>query len=256
MPPAQWRCKCASRGGPHHSAYLRGGRCRTRGRSQPGRPPTTADSIPRHRPVPRPVLQAPLEEGDSLARTLELGLFKDVRFTVQPRVPNPQTGADLRRGDIKVHQGGTTWMLDIGVVCPGTQRYVDQGSQTTPGRAAEAYAAIKAAKYADQPNFVPFIVETGGYTNRRATSSWTPYGGLRGPAPPPTPDPGALQGTVTPRRRAQGEMQALVRIQAYMLADIIVAISAVLSTGCRVSSQNTHASQCLPIRKCCDIPVA
>jgi hypothetical protein len=51
---------------------------------------------------------------------------------------------------------------------PWIQRYVDQGSQTTPGRAAEAYAAIKAAKYADQPNFVPFIVETGGYINRRA----------------------------------------------------------------------------------------
>ena len=37
---------------------------------------------------------------DSLARTLELGLFNDVRATVEPRVPNPQTGADLRRGDI------------------------------------------------------------------------------------------------------------------------------------------------------------
>jgi hypothetical protein len=104
---------------------------------------------------------------DSLARTLELGLFKEVRATVEPRVPNPQTGADLRRGDIKVHQGGTTWTLHIGVVCSGTQRYVDQGSQTTR-RAAEAYSAIKAAKYADQPNFVPFIVETGGYINRRA----------------------------------------------------------------------------------------
>jgi hypothetical protein len=46
--------------------------------------------------------------------------------------------ADLRRGDIKVHPGGTTWILDVGVVCPGTQRYVDQGSQATPGRAAEA----------------------------------------------------------------------------------------------------------------------
>jgi hypothetical protein len=26
----------------------------------------------------------------------------------------------------------------------------------------------KAAKYADQPNFVPFIAETGGYVNRPA----------------------------------------------------------------------------------------
>ena len=45
---------------------------------------------------------------------------------------------------MKVHQGGTTWIL--GVVCPGNQRYVDLGSQATPGRAAVPYAAIKAAK--------------------------------------------------------------------------------------------------------------
>jgi hypothetical protein len=53
-------------------------------------------------------------------------------------------------------------------VCPGTQRYVRSGSQATPGRAAEAYAAIKAAKYVDQPNVVPFIFETGGSVNRWA----------------------------------------------------------------------------------------
>jgi hypothetical protein len=43
------------------------------------------------------------------------------------------------------------------------------------------YAAIKAAKYADQPNFVPFIVETGGrlfvgcYNDRAVTNlvQWT-----------------------------------------------------------------------------------
>ena len=40
--------------------------------------------------------------------------------------------------------------------------------RTNPGRAVEAYAAIKAAKYVDETNFVPFIVETGGIINRRA----------------------------------------------------------------------------------------
>ncbi len=57
----------------------------------------------------------------------------------------PQDGADQRRGDIKVSKHGDTWILDVGVVCPGTQRYVDPGSGTTPGLAAEAYAAVKAA---------------------------------------------------------------------------------------------------------------
>jgi hypothetical protein len=61
------------------------------------------------------------------------------------------------------------------------------------------------------------------------SSSWTPYP-TEVPGVPPRRrllDPGALQGTGTPRRRAQGVMQALVRIQAYMLADFVVAIPAV-----------------------------
>ncbi len=58
------------------------------------------------------------------------------------------------------------------------------------------------------------------------TSSWTPYGGPRGrPAADSRSDPGVLQGTVTVALR--GVMQALVRIQAYLLADVVVAIPAV-----------------------------
>jgi hypothetical protein len=56
----------------------------------------------------------------------------------------------------------------------------------------------------DQPKFVPFIVETGGYINRRVQLFLDT---LRGPGVPPRrrlPDPGPLQATVTPRRRAQG----------------------------------------------------
>jgi hypothetical protein len=47
-------------------------------------------------------------------------------------------------------------------------RHVDQGSGTTLGLAAEAYAAVKAAKYADQDNFIPFVLETGGRVNKAA----------------------------------------------------------------------------------------
>jgi hypothetical protein len=86
------------------------------------------------------------------------------------------------------------------VVCPGTQRYVDQGSQTIPGRAAEAYAVVKAAKYADQPNFVPFIVEAGGYINRLAHLFLDTLRGSQGSRPADS----RTQGTVTPRRHAQG----------------------------------------------------
>jgi hypothetical protein len=43
-----------------------------------------------------------------------------------------------------------------------------RGNGTTPGLAAEAYAAVRAAKYADQGNFIPFIMETGGRVNKAA----------------------------------------------------------------------------------------
>ncbi len=120
-----------------------------------------------------------------------------------------------------------TWILDVGVVCPGTQRYVDHGSGTTPGLAAEAYAAVKVAKYADQDNFIPFILETGGRVNK-AARDW--LDSLT------APDPGEhLRGT---RRRGlplrpshmlastTEAMQALVRVQAHMLARIVVEIRA------------------------------
>ena len=61
-----------------------------------------------------------------------------------------------------LHVGTVVWAAVV--ACPGNQRDVDQGSGTTPGHAAEAYAAVKAAKFADQDNFIPFILETGGWT--------------------------------------------------------------------------------------------
>ncbi len=59
--------------------------------------------------------------------------------------------------------------------------------ETIPARAVESHAAMKAAKYADQPNFVPFIVESGGYVNRQThlfldTLHPNP-GHFRGPSP-------------------------------------------------------------------------
>jgi hypothetical protein len=53
----------------------------------------------------------------------------------------------------------------VDVVCPGTPRLLAMGTAQTPGRAAAVYSDIKVAKYGDQSNFVPFIVETGGRIN-------------------------------------------------------------------------------------------
>ncbi len=77
-----------------------------------------------------------------------------VQATLEPRVTTPQGLGDQRRADIKVHKDGTTWLVDVGVVCPSL---LEKGT--------DLYSDIKAAKYSDQSNFVPFIVETGGRVN-------------------------------------------------------------------------------------------
>ena len=59
-----------------------------------------------------------------------------VLATLEPRVTTPHGPGDQRRADIKVHLDGTTWLVDVGVVCPGTPRLLAMGTDPTPGRAA------------------------------------------------------------------------------------------------------------------------
>jgi hypothetical protein len=106
----------------------------------------------------------------------------------------------------------------------GTQRYVDQGSGTTPGLAAEAYAAVKAAKYADQDHFIPFILETGGRVNK-AVRDWLDNITLPEPGEQvPSQDAVEPAGATTTETILREAMQALVRVQAHMLARIVVEI--------------------------------
>jgi hypothetical protein len=46
---------------------------------------------------------------------------------------------DQRRGDIKVIKSGTSWILDVGIICPGSQRLVSKGTDVIPGKAAALY---------------------------------------------------------------------------------------------------------------------
>jgi hypothetical protein len=69
---------------------------------------------------------------------------------------------DQRRGDIKVIKSRTSWILDVGIICPGSQRLVGKGTDTIPGKAAALDEDKKTKTYSDQANFVSFIVETGG----------------------------------------------------------------------------------------------
>ncbi len=54
----------------------------------------------------------------------------------------PQGPGDQRRADIKVHKDGTTWLVDVGVVCPGTRRLLAMGTDVNLGRAAAVYSDI------------------------------------------------------------------------------------------------------------------
>jgi hypothetical protein len=46
--------------------------------------------------------------------TTVLGRVSGTSATVEPRVLQPQDGADQRRGDIKVSKHGNTWILGVG----------------------------------------------------------------------------------------------------------------------------------------------
>ena len=64
-----------------------------------------------------------------------------------------------------MRKSGTSWILDVGIICPGSQRLVSKGTDTIPGKAAALYDGKKTKTYSAQANFVPFIVDTGGRIN-------------------------------------------------------------------------------------------
>ena len=149
-----------------------------------------------------------------------------VQATREPRVTTLEGPEDQRRVDIKVHMDGTTWLVDVGVICPGTPRLLAAGAAVIPGRAAAVYSVIKEAKYRDQSNFVPFIVETGGRINAAGLEFFDKVSG-------------ALEGGTArvraarraarcaARRAALYEVAAsLVKQQGYMLAQIVAEIHA------------------------------
>ncbi len=96
-----------------------------------------------------------------------LNRMPGVQAVLEPTVTTRRAPGDQRRGDIKVIKSGTSWILDVGIICPGSQRLVSKGTDVIPGKAAFAalYEDKKTKTYSDQANFVPFIVETGGRIN-------------------------------------------------------------------------------------------
>jgi hypothetical protein len=64
-----------------------------------------------------------------------------------------------------VIKSGTSWILDVGIICPGSQRLVSKGTDTISGKAAAIYDGKKTKTHSHQANFVLFIVETGRHIN-------------------------------------------------------------------------------------------
>ena len=100
------------------------------------------------------------------ALAASLNRMPGVQAVLEPMVTTRRAPGDQRRGDIKVIKSGTSWILDVGIICPGSQRLVSKGTDIIPGKAAALYEDKKTKTYSDQANFVPFIVETGGRNQR------------------------------------------------------------------------------------------
>ena len=220
MTLAQWQCNCTDHGGSRLSAWAE----RIVEGNEPDQQarPSFAEE-PLHGLYCRRRWMRVTYRHDGIRDALSRALQRipGVQATLEPRVTTPQGPGDQRRADIKVHKDGTTWLVDVGVVCPSTRRLLEKGTDLTPGLAAAVYSDIKAAKYSDQSNFVPFIVETGGRINTAGLEFFDKISGALG----------ADTAQVRAGRRAalRGVTSALVRQQGYMLAQIVTEILAVVT---------------------------
>jgi hypothetical protein len=99
------------------------------------------------------------------ALAASLNRMPGVQAVLEPMVMTRRAPGDQRRGDIKVIKSGTSCILDVGIICPGSQHLVSKGADTIPGKAAALYDGNKSKTYSDQGNFVRFSVETGEHIN-------------------------------------------------------------------------------------------
>ncbi len=71
-------------------------------------------------------------------------------------------------GDIKVIKSGTSWILDVGIICPGSQRLVSKGTDICRHNPRQGGSPLRRQEDEDvqRPGELrAFIVETGGRIN-------------------------------------------------------------------------------------------
>jgi hypothetical protein len=82
-----------------------------------------------------------------------------------------------RRGDIKVIKSGTSWILDVGIICPGSRRLVSKGVDTIPGKAAAIYDGKK-DEDVQLPGELGAVHRRNGRAYSAGSCRWRPRAGL------------------------------------------------------------------------------
>ncbi len=138
MPLAQGQCNCTDHGGPRHSAWAE----RIIESNEPDQQDRASFAEePLHGLYcRRRWMRVTYRHDDGIRDALSTALQRipGVQATLKPRVTTTPQGLGDQRlsADIKVHKDGTTWLVDVGVVCPSTRRLLERGTDLTPGLAA------------------------------------------------------------------------------------------------------------------------
>ena len=162
-PLADWKCNCGGHGGPRHRDWVE----RASEGNRRDAPSVSFATEPLHGLFCKRRWRRVCYRHNWVRNALAASLNRmpGVQAVLEPMVTTRRAPGDQRRGDIKVIKSGTSWILDVGIICPGSQRLVSKGTDIIPGKAAALYEDKKTKTYSDQANFVPFIVETGGRIN-------------------------------------------------------------------------------------------
>jgi hypothetical protein len=160
-PLADWKCNC--RGGSRHSEWVE----RASEGNRRDAPSVSFATEPLHGLSCKRRWRRVWYRHNWVRNALAASLNRmpGVQAVLEPMVMTRRAPGDQRRGDIKVVKSGTSWILDVGIICPGSQHLVSKGTDTIPDKAAALYDGKKTKTHSDQANFVPFIVETGGRIN-------------------------------------------------------------------------------------------
>ena len=140
-PLADWKCNCRGHGGPRHSDWVE----RASEGNRRDAPSVSFATEPLHGLFCKRRWRRVCYRHNWVRNALAASLNRmpGVQAVLEPMVTTRRAPGDQRRGDIKVIKSGTSWILDVGIICPGSQRLDSKGTDTIPGKAAALYDGKK-----------------------------------------------------------------------------------------------------------------